>query len=299
MNHGNVIAVLVVCLSILVLPCHSQVFGITVFQPKMTTLTPTKASQLAALNTAAAAAGAAGSLVLVVPELYLTGYNLAAVNGAEPANGPSFQAVRQIAAKHNVSILYTYPEAGTHNTSGKVYDSAALIYRNGTTLASYRKVNLAAGEGEYFTAGDAFAPVVDLDGVRVGILICFDVYLPEPARILSLRGAQLILIPTANGYPEGINVVADLVVPTRSLENSAVVAYVNWVQQVNGAPEYLTYYGQTQVSSLGTSLYSGPAFDSALQHVSVNITGFSPSTVFTRPLPDLKGLCGNFSGNSN
>lgn len=107
-------------------------------------------------------------------ELYLTGYNLVAPVEAEAYGGPSFQAVQKIAQSSNVSILFTWPEAA----NSSIYDSAALIFRDGTVLAHYRKVNLAAGENEFFTPGSSFAPVVELDGLRVGILICFDVYLP-------------------------------------------------------------------------------------------------------------------------
>ena len=71
------------------------------------------------------------------------------------------------------------------------------------------QVNLAAGEEAVFTAGAAFAPVVEVEpGVRVGLLICFDVFLPEPSRILALRKANLILIPTANGYPADYNPIS-------------------------------------------------------------------------------------------
>ena len=160
-------------------------FQITIFQPRLTTLAPNKESQLTLLEAAAVEAAAAGSNVLVIPELYLTGYNLRAEFGAEVRGGPSYTRVQAMAVQHNVSILFTYPEKDPE--TGKIYDSAALLSRNGTSLADYRKVNLATGEDIFLTPGTAFAPVVELDGVRVGVLICFDVFLPEPARILALQ----------------------------------------------------------------------------------------------------------------
>jgi predicted amidohydrolase len=162
-------------------------------------------------------------------------------------------------------------------------------------VSHYRKVNLATGENAFFTAGDSFAPVVNVDGVRVGVLICFDVYLPEPARLLSLQQAQLLVIPTANGYPYPINTISDLMIPTRAMENNVVVAYTNWVQDISGSAEYLRFHGQTKVSDWGgNSLYAGPAGDAALQVVSFNITAWpGPSTAFSRPAADLKGLCDN------
>jgi len=262
-------------------------------QPRMTTLTPSKADQLAALDAAAQAAALAGSQILVVPELYLTGYNLAAFFEVEERGGASYVAVQAIAVRRNVSILYTYPEKDP--ASAAVYDSAALIYRNGTSLADYRKVNLASGEDLLLTPGSSFAPVVVVDGVRVGVLICFDIFLPEPARILALSEAEVILVPTANGYPLGINVLATLIVPARALENNAFVAYVNWVQDNSTWPAPFVFHGQTAVSDPGGSLlYLGPADQAELAHIPLNFSGFVPgSTALGRPWPDLVGLCNN------
>lgn len=111
--------------------------------------------------------------------------------------------------------------------------------------------------------------------------------------------AQLIVIPTANGYPLGINVLSTLVVPTRALENSAFVAYVNYVQTGPGWPEYLTFYGQTTVADFGgNTLFVGSSTHSELQHVFLNTTGQpSASTAIDRPAPDVQGLCGNVTLN--
>lgn len=285
--------------ALLSLAAHTASFQITVLQPKMTSLKVNKTAQLALLDSAAAAAAAAGSNVLVCPELYLSGYNLGVVHEHEVRGGPSYAAVQSMAVKHNVSILFTYPEkdAATDST----YDSAALIFRNGSSLADYRKVNLAAGEDLFAKPGSEFSPVVELDGIRVGILICFDVFLPEPARILALQGVEVILIPTANGYPLGINVLSSVIVPARGLENNAFVAYVNWVQDDPSFPEFLTFHGQTTVSDTGGNLlYVGPADTAALAHILLNFTGYNPgSTVYNRPSPDVNGLCGNVTSPSN
>lgn len=160
-------------------------------------------------------------------------------------------------------------------------------------MSQYRKVNLATGESAFFSAGDRFAPVVIVDGVRVGMLICFDIFLPEPARILALRKAQVILVPTANGYPDGINSITDLIVPTRAFENNVYVAYVNWVQDFSKNP-FVTFHGQTTVASGGGELlYKASAIDAALQVIDLNITALGEgSTAIGRPSPDYEdGLC--------
>ena len=267
-------------------------FQLTIFQPHMTTLAPRVADQLAALERAAAAAGAAGSNLLVVPELYLTGYNLDAAFDTEPRGGPRYAAVGAMARTSNVSIVFTYAERGA---DGRTYDAAVLFGRDGAPKLDYRKTNLASGEGLFLTPGDAIGPVVDVDGVRVGVLICFDVFLPEPARILALSRADLIVVPTANGYPPSIfNSVADLIVPARALENSAVVAYVNYVQVgPPGAPfpEIWTFYGHTTVAdSGGNVLFTGPSDAEAIAHIPLNFTG-GGSTAIGRPAADMRGLC--------
>jgi predicted amidohydrolase len=270
-------------------------FTITVFQPKIPSLTPTKAGQLAALDIAAKAAGHAGANVLMVPELYLTGYNLAAFPLAESATGPSLLAVKKMCVAYNISILFTYPEKdeAALNGSGAVYDSAALIHRNGTVVSSYRKVNLAAGESQFLTAGTEFAPVIELDGVRVGILICFDIFLPEPARILALSSAQIILVPTANGYPFGANTLTNIIVPSRAFENNAAVAYVNWVQDEPSFPPFLSFHGQTTVSDGNLQpLFAASPNESVVEHVFVNTTSLhGGGTAIGRRAADLKHLC--------
>jgi predicted amidohydrolase len=181
---------------------------------------------MAALQVAVQAAAAAGSDMVVCPELYATGYTASAVLHAEPRHGPSYTAAQRFARESNISLLFTYAEEGS---DGAKYDAAALFYRTGATLADYRKVNLAAGEAAFLTPGTAFAPVVVVDGVRVGVMICFDIFLPEPARLLALQKVDLLLVPTANGYPPSVyNQLTQLIVPTRGLENNAFVVYNNW-----------------------------------------------------------------------
>lgn len=270
-------------------PPRPPTFLLTVFQPRLSTLSPSPASQLQSLRDAAAAASAAHSNLLVVPELYLTGYNLDAALSPEPSGGPRFAEAGAIAAEHNVSIVFTFAERGA---DGETYDAAVLFGRDGTLKLHYRKVNLAAGEGLFLTPGGAIGPTVDVDGIRVGIVICFDVFLPEPARILALDNVDLIVVPTANGYPPGVfNQLSDLIVPARALENGAFVAYVNWVQ--TGPPdapfpEIWSFYGRTTVADPGgTIIYQGPSDAAAIAHVLLNISaGSGSSTAIGRAAPN-------------
>jgi predicted amidohydrolase len=170
------------------------------------------------------------------------------------------------------------------------------------SLADYRKVNLASGESTVFTPGEMFSPVVELEpGVRVGLLICFDIFLPEPARILALGHANLMLVPTANGYPADYNPLARVIVPSRAIENNAVVCYVNWVQSGPLFGPFVSFHGQTSVADNGANiLFMGTPDTQQVEHIHVNLTNYVGSTAIGRPAPDYigfpdSGLCANIS----
>jgi predicted amidohydrolase len=270
---------------------YPPTFTLTVFQPATFSFAPTRAQQLAALRAAMASAAGANSSLVLCPELFSTGYNPTVPFEGEPRGGPSYTAAGALAAEFGVSLLFTYAESA----GGRLFDAAVLFNRSGVALLDYRKVNLAPdGEALVFAAGDGMAPVVDLDGIRVGVMICFDAFLPEPARILAVQGADLVLVPTANGYPPAVfNQLAKLIVPARALENSAFVAYANWYQPNASIDGLFTFYGQSVVSDPGgTLVYEGPSDRGDLAHVALNFTGKSPgNTAQGRPAGDTRGLC--------
>jgi len=172
-------------------------------------------------------ASAAGVALLICPEMYLTGYNIgtdAARRLAEPRDGPSANAVAEMARKNGVAIAYGYPERGTADA---VFNSVQLFGPDGSPLANYRKTHLFGDlDKSMFTASDADSAVVELGGWRVGFLICYDVEFPENARKLALRGADLIVAPTANMVP--FEVVNTTIVPARAYENQVYLAYANY-----------------------------------------------------------------------
>ncbi|MDG4859428.1 carbon-nitrogen hydrolase family protein [Streptomyces sp. T-3] len=183
------------------------------------------ARNLELLDAAATRAAAAGAGVLVCPEMFLTGYAIGddVQRLAEPADGPSAQAIGEITARHHgLSILYGYPE----RDGEQVYNSAQLIGPDGTSLANYRKTHLFGGfEREQFTPGDQPVVQVELGGLSVGIMICYDVEFPENVRAHALAGTDLLLVPTAQMHP--FQFVAESVIPVRAFENQMYVAYVN------------------------------------------------------------------------
>ena len=164
-----------------------------------------------------------GAQLLICSEMFLSGYNIGdtVFELAETANGSSMQKAAEIAREANIAVLYGYPE----RFKEVVYNSALLLDRNGTPLANYRKTHLyGQEENRLFKPGDSFV-LTKLAGVKIGILICYDLEFPEAVRTLALAGAELIAVPTALMQPYCR--VAQLVVPTRAYENQVFVAYAN------------------------------------------------------------------------
>lgn len=183
------------------------------------------AENLKALDEAVARAAQGGAGLLVTSEMFLTGYaleiqDIAAL--AEPADGPSAAAIGEIARRHGVSVLYGYPE----RAGEAVFNAAQLIGPDGVPLANYRKTHLfGCFEQDAFTPGDTPVVQADLGGLRIGIMICYDVEFPENVRAHALAGTDLLLVPTAQMHP--FQFVAEQLVPVRAFENQMYIAYVN------------------------------------------------------------------------
>lgn len=136
-----------------------------------------------------------GAHLVVLPELIVPGY---AIDGdrlhqlAEPIDGPTVTAWSSLAAEAGGYVVGGFCErSGT-----AIYNSAVLIGGEGLLL-HYRKLHLFDQEKMVFTPGDLGLPVVYLPFGSVGLCVCYDLRFVETARILELRGAELICVPTA------------------------------------------------------------------------------------------------------
>ncbi|MER5905775.1 carbon-nitrogen hydrolase family protein [Streptomyces mirabilis] len=181
---------------------------------------------LKVLDEAAGRAAAAGAGLVAAPEMFLTGYAIGddIARLAEPADGDWADAIAEIATRHGVAVAYGYPE----REGETVYNSAQLISADGTRLANYRKTHLfGCFERDHFTPGEQPVVQADLNGLRVGLMICYDVEFPENVRAHALAGTDLLVVPTAQMHP--FQFVAESVVPVRAFENQMYVAYVNRV----------------------------------------------------------------------
>ena len=164
---------------------------------------------LATLQNAAAKARNLGVHLLSFPELFLSGYN---VTDARLAHALAEDILRegileQVAAAariHQVAIICPYPEAATVAGERRYYDSILVYGADGEVLKNYRKSHLWGGDERnnwsfgyvHPEEGEAFT-VFRVNGIGVGVLNCYEAELPELTRILALKGAQLVVIPTA------------------------------------------------------------------------------------------------------
>ncbi|WP_406010085.1 carbon-nitrogen hydrolase family protein [Streptomyces sp. NBC_00637] len=181
---------------------------------------------LKVLDEAADRAAAAGAGLLVAPEMFLTGYAIGddIARLAETADGDSADAVAEIAGRHGLAIAYGYPERDGET----VYNSAQLISADGGRLANYRKTHLfGCFERDHFRPGGQPVVQAELNGLTVGLMICYDVEFPENVRAHALAGTDLLVVPTAQMHP--FQFVAESVIPVRAFENQMYVAYVNRV----------------------------------------------------------------------
>lgn len=176
--------------------------------------------------------------VAVFPELFLGGYDLSRVAEiALRADDAALAAVARAARKASIAVVCGFAERAV---DGRLLNSAAVIDARGQLKAIYRKTHLFADETNVFAAGEE-ATVVDLDGVRLGVGICFDLEFPEYSRLLTLQGAQVLCFPTANMVPWARYQRA--YAPARAMENQCFVAVANRI----GAEGGFEFFGESGV----------------------------------------------------
>jgi predicted amidohydrolase len=153
---------------------------------------------------------------------------------AERADGPFVSALAEAAKRSAIAVTATIYE--TSNTPNRVYDTAVWIDGNGSIVAAYRKLHLydAFGfkESDKFCQGQSLASVVQSGEGRFGMMICYDLRFPELARLLALRGANVLIAPS--GWVEG-DLKLDhwrTMIKARALENGCYVVASDQVGNV-------------------------------------------------------------------
>lgn len=205
------------------------------------------------------------------PELFLSGYDLTPETGHKLAmeiDGLWMSRVADVAKQKEIAILCPYPEKAVVAGETRYYDAMALFNGDGTLLKNYRKTHLWGPDERkvwsfgyvYPEEGEAYT-VSKVNGFPMGVLNCYEGEFFELARILALKGAKLVVIPTAadewatlsdgsrttKPYPD----ISKTLLPAHAYENEMFIAYSNHCNE-----EMVD--GQVRVSYLGNSIVVDP-----------------------------------------
>jgi N-carbamoylputrescine amidase len=151
-------------------------------------------------------AAAEGAQVICLPELFRSHYfcqqqDIHTFDLAEPVPGPTTQRFAQVARDLGVVIVASIFE---RRTAGVYHNTAAVIDADGSLSGIYRKMHIPDDplyfEKYYFTPGDLGFRAFETKFGKIGVLVCWDQWYPEAARLTALQGAQVLLYPTAIGW---------------------------------------------------------------------------------------------------
>ena len=168
--------------------------------------TPDRRTNMLNLAESIAACAAHGAQLVVLQELHNTLYfcqteDTRLFDLAEPIPGPSTGFYAELAATHGIVLVTSLFEK---RAPGLYHNTAVVFDRDGSIAGKYRKMHIpddpAYYEKFYFTPGDlGFQPIQTSLG-KLGVLVCWDQWYPEAARLMALRGAELLIYPTAIGW---------------------------------------------------------------------------------------------------
>jgi predicted amidohydrolase len=219
-----------------------------------------KARNLETAERLVRAAAADGAELVALPEkwsLLAGGEELLA--GAEPLDGPTLSAAREWARELGIHLL-----AGSisEQAGKKAFNTSVLIGPDGADLAVYRKIHMfdvdvdgvAYRESEHEEPGSEIV-TAPLGELIAGLTVCYDLRFPELYRILAVRGARLIAVPSAFTLATGRD-HWEVLLRARAIENQVFILAPN---QIGEAPPHFSSYGHSAiVDSWGTVLVTAP-----------------------------------------
>ena len=206
-----------------------------------------------------ARAARGGAKLICLPELFRSLYfcqkqDYKCFQLAEPIPGTTTQLLSTAAKKHKITLVSSLFE----KRAGGLYHNTAVVFGpNGKILGTYRKMHIPDDPGFnekfYFTPGDTGFQPIDTPVGRLGILVCWDQWYPEAARLMALRGAQILIYPTAIGWARGEK--KDVCQTQRSawqtIQRSHAIANGLFVLSINrtGREKNLDFWGTSFVSN--------------------------------------------------
>jgi len=196
--------------------------------------------------------------LIIFPELVLTGYTIRdrIYELAETIPGPSTRKVENLAKLHNINIIYGMPEKSA-KANAVIYNTAVLTTPKGT-FGYYRKMYLPTHsvfeEKRYFRQGYE-SPTFATPIGKIGLIICYDIFFPETARLLRLKGTELIVCISAS--PAVRRSFFETLTAARAIENTVYVAYVNLV----GVEDGLQFWGGSRLIAPNGRILSQAKYD--------------------------------------
>ena len=245
-----------------------------------------KEANLAKMADMAREARREGASLVVFPELSLTGYLCRDLlyGLAEPVPGPSTERLAEVAKEEDIYMVFGLPEKS--RISGSILFNTAVLVGPEGLVGFYRKMHLPTHsvfeEKRYFRPGYG-AEVFETRLGRVGIMICYDVFFPEVARLLRLRGARLIVCISAS--PGVRRSFFEVLLSARALENTVYLAYVNLVGREDG----LQFWGGSRlIAPTGSLLVKARYDEEDLVVGEVDLADTDRAGVFLPMLRDLR-----------
>jgi N-carbamoylputrescine amidase len=227
------------------------------------------AGNIASLQGYVREAAAKGAQLVVLQELHNSLYfcqeeNAKLCDLAEPIPGPSTESFGALAKELGVVIVLSLFE---RRTAGIYHNTAVVIESDGSIAGKYRKMHIPDDplfyEKFYFTPGDMGFKPIDTSVGRLGVLVCWDQWYPEAARLMALAGAEILIYPTAIGYDpndtrdeqERQRMAWQTVQRGHAVANGLPVVTVNRVGDEDGVP----FWGTSFVAGpQGELLYEAP-----------------------------------------
>ncbi|WOO41877.1 carbon-nitrogen hydrolase [Rubellicoccus peritrichatus] len=213
-------------------------------------------------------AHAKGAQIVVLPELVTTRYfcrtqETRFFDLAETVPGPTTERMQKLAVELEVVLVVPLFE---RVKAGLYFNTAAVIDADGSFLGKYRKTHIPQDPGFeekfYFTEGDLGYPVFETRYAKLGVLICWDQWFPEAARLMALGGAELIVYPTAIGWlpKEKAELGEAQYNAWKTVQHGHAVANGCYVAAINrvGIEGEIEFWGRSFVSDFyGQSLLTG------------------------------------------
>lgn len=225
------------------------------------------------------AAAAQGAQIVCLPELFRSLYFCQSENHdffalAEPVPGPSTGRLSKLAAELQVVIVASLFEK---RAEGLYHNTAAVINADGRYLGKYRKMHIPDDplfyEKFYFTPGDLGFKVFKTRYARIGVLICWDQWYPEAARLTALRGADVLCYPTAIGwhpaekseYGVAQHQSWEIIQRSHGIANGCYVVSINRTGHEGDPAGGIEFWGQSFVSDpSGTVIVRAPVDEPAV-----------------------------------